>query len=658
MSDTILSGDFTVYYKSENRRQQIVWTGSTEDTRTVRELYSALMDLFDEANQMNEGIPMSAQTPTEYTLGRIEAVDTDSWFIDNETTKHLKGGSISSSSWSRIEGSNTGIVHINYEVGGGTNFVTTDQGKTVVHADGDTGTLLDYHIHLDGSLGVNIRPTNSAAANNWDSPGGTITVTGGTGSVTQLNPATSGNSLWASVFTLGTLASGTEIYIVQGFQKLNTWWLGGHIDILVHVQKLGEFIDFGLITIFAREYGRLFDHFTIDASQGGRNPVPLSTSSDVNNTTAEGTIAALTGITFTYGATEQDISDGSGNQPYDVLINCGGNSLNDFYEYTKYVTRRNAGEPLTTAYGRDGEQYLLVGELRISYDTQTANFFEGAILTGQTSGATGTIVADHDSDTSGTLVVKEVRGAFVVGEIIQDNQGTPGSATIATDGLEDTLISKTAPFGTFAGGRFFGARGVWITNMHANDANNYQILDSNNVNRTPPISVPISVDGLESGDRVAVFRTTGPTGDIDKTYLTSHASVNTTGSTTFTTQETIPNDTPASGRLRVVDKTDMSEQSYSYSSYAGSVFLGIVKLFGSEDPGLDRDYNDNDTVYVPYIEAVATGGSVSVGITYEADRSVLTRVRIKGILPYSIRGTLTNAGYSTTAIRNPDNIVK
>ena len=82
MADTILNGDFTVYYGVENRQKRIVWTGSNSGTRTVNELYSALQDLFDELNQMDDGVPMSAQTPTEYTIGIIDTGDKDPWFID------------------------------------------------------------------------------------------------------------------------------------------------------------------------------------------------------------------------------------------------------------------------------------------------------------------------------------------------------------------------------------------------------------------------------------------------------------------------------------------------------------------------------------------------------------------------------------------------
>ncbi len=38
--------------------------------------------------------------------------------------------------------------------------------------------------------------------------------------------------------------------------------------------------------------------------------------------------------------------------------------------------------------------------------------------------------------------------------------------------------------GTFAGGKFFGARGIFIQNMDSGDIQNYQLIDSNGVTRS------------------------------------------------------------------------------------------------------------------------------------------------------------------------------
>jgi len=81
--------------------------------------------------------------------------------------------------------------------------------------------------------------------------------------------------------------------------------------------------------------------------------------------------------------------------------------------------------------------------MTLDYDTQTADFTAGTILTGGTSGATATILEDDDSGATGTLTLGDIEGTFEDNEIIADNGG--GSAT--ADGTLDFTYTEisTAP---------------------------------------------------------------------------------------------------------------------------------------------------------------------------------------------------------------------
>jgi len=68
-------------------------------------------------------------------------------------------------------------------------------------------------------------------------------------------------------------------------------------------------------------------------------------------------------------------------------------------------------------------------------------------------------------------------------------------------------------------------------------------------------------------------------------------------------------------------------------------------------------YDSNDTAYVPFIDDIATGSEISVTVIYTTDRTILTRVRKKGIIPFEIAGTFVSTGYIVAAIRTTDNIV-
>lgn len=59
----------------------------------------------------------------------------------------------------------------------------------------------------------------------------------------------------------------------------------------------------------------------------------------------------------------------------------------------------------------------------LAYDTQSANFTAGQVLTGGTSGATARITADADGGTTGTLTLQDIIGTFVDNEAITDPLG-------------------------------------------------------------------------------------------------------------------------------------------------------------------------------------------------------------------------------------------
>lgn len=162
--------------------------------------------------------------------------------------------------------------------------------------------------------------------------------------------------------------------------------------------------------------------------------------------------------------------------------------------------------------------------------------------------------------------------------------------------------------------------------------------------------ISLTVNGVVSGDRVSMFKLTAAGGDIEKNTYTSHATSNVSGNTQFIVQEVIASDTPASGVVRAVYTSTGSEQRYAYSGY-------VTSTFSLDGVTLDRTYDGTDTAYVPYIDTEATSTSVSVNISYSTTRSVITKVRRKGILPFEVEGTITNANFTATAIRTFDSIV-
>ena len=147
MSDalTALNSDVTVAYLDETRQKRIYYSG-TSMRYTANALYSALMDHFDEPARMDNPSPMSAQTPTEYTVGIIDTGDDEPWYISYELMEKIYGGAIKTSGWTRdLPGDGTGAVGIVVVpvTAATNNIVKADEGLAISHADGDAGTLLE-----------------------------------------------------------------------------------------------------------------------------------------------------------------------------------------------------------------------------------------------------------------------------------------------------------------------------------------------------------------------------------------------------------------------------------------------------------------------------------------------------------------------------------
>jgi len=432
MPDTILSNRWKVYYEAENRQKRIERDTSVTPTVTdsVNGLYSALQDLFDELTQLDDGSPMSAQTPTEYTIGIIDTGDDDPWYIDNTSVEYLTGGAIQTSSWTRSVGSNTGIVVIQYTTG--TDFATSDIGKTVSSTEGDSGTLLDFN--STGTVNYAwIRPDDSTATHNWDSATGTITVTGGSAaSVTQSAAAVTGEDLWSNINTIGTIADNTHIYVQQGVidegtdagslltaAKASTdWWGDGQIDILIKVKESDVEIDEGVVTVFARQLTKSYSYFSSDLTNGGRTAIPLGTGTDLN--AQEGvrqTVVTTASGDFTVG----EVIDGPTAAVQGVVTSVSGTSPNLTIQY--YLI----GDPLT-------------------------DFTNGDTMTGADSGETATVVTPTDVN-SGALATTSITHAANTTFDVDEND-TNESYSIVIDCANEALLDvyQWAQYTTRRGG--------------------------------------------------------------------------------------------------------------------------------------------------------------------------------------------------------------
>lgn len=322
----------------------------------------------------------------------------------------------------------------------------------------------------------------------------------------------------------------------------------------------------------------------------------------------------------------------SGTATDDRRVTAYIRNLGDLYDHFQVQATATGGRnpvPLATAAdSNDNELGGAVTGVSIAFGTASKDIGDGL----------GAVNYDVVIDGGGNAIVDVYRRLKYLCR--RENTTAIDSPENATEGRfyqsagSAYAQTKQAPFGTFAGGKFFGARGVWVENI--SDPNNRELIDAAGVAHIPPVSITVSVTGVVAGDRVLVAKDNA--GAIIKDQFTI-ASV--TASTIVATVA-IPSDVPTTGTIRVGDTQ------FAYTGVSGSTFTGVTP-----DPT-----GQTGEFFVPLIDAVASGTSISSGaMIYSSDFSVVGRVRKKGILPFENSGTVTSAGLTISAIRTTDGIV-
>lgn len=671
-----ISDCFTIDYVNQKIYNNQTYT----DIFTVNALYSYLQETFDELDQMDDAVPMSAQTPTEYTL-------INGWYVDDDSFKYLKGGAVKTSGWTH-PANTTGIRILT--LGGLSGVTSGDIGTAVAGVTtGDTGKLLAFNA-TDNKLWVRV----DAAGDTFASSTENITVDAvSAGNMTAVGAT--GENLWANIYTLGSIEqhiNEEQIYIAQAGARIfsgSEWWPEDkvnsavrHVDVLVKVKEADVPIGSGNITVFLRNYpsggdADLYDNFGLDLSNGGRNAVPLATSVDLNNTSTQAVASGYNSVTvaFINGTVSYNAISGSFTN-LETVTWTGGTGI--FLKQTTTTSAgvmtlgnveganptsgltitgvsssatAGAGVNMTEAYRmvKQFEQQTVSPEYSVIIGCATRPLSEVYEYLKYVSRIGSTFSMFPTASATGAIITHSAQVGQLYIRAHEDNQST-------TTNVYSPV--KASPFGTFAGGKFFGAQGVWVENMAGTDIQNFQLIDADQVTRTPPNKQSITITSLSSDDRVTVFRTTGAgSTTIDKAMYSAGAG-NVTSNTTFVVTGSIAVDTPSAGTIRIVDNSDTSdtrETRYIYTSWSASTFSGLT-------PGLNRQYTQtDDEAYVPFIDLISTTTSSSVQVIYTADRPILVRVRRKtapAILPFEAPpGTFGSTGYSTSAIRTTDSIV-
>lgn len=463
------------------------------------------------------------------------------------------------------------------------------------------------------------------------------------GSVIQAD----GDDIWDGIVNFGNAS--VQIQLIQdGAVLADDWWnfAGGGLNadaaagishrFMVKTRTAGTDVDGRRIIGTSRTFGKTYAEFKINGTSRGNNVLALSDSNDLNNETAEGTVATWTTIdNTTEGYVGIDVDNNTTLEYYYSEWNRAAFSINQFFERMKWLTRDGSVE---TMYGISGELFRGITH-EIDVDGQGGTDFSAFEAVSWTGG-TGQMFAVNDVNAASKMWIQLLTGVAPT-----DGQAITGGTSGATCNVNVTVTDRSAtisaPFvGVSTGSALIGAYGVGVEVADLTSADKVTDLTATVV--TPPNFVQNTVSGLvNTEDRVLVAPWDGSTVDTngDPAITFDQFSVgvtlnadNITSLTIGAGQEgpSIPADTPNSGYIRVVDNNGFDRRLH-YSSWTGSVFT-IDTTDGNEDFGTVGATAGND-VYLAYIDEIASGTSASFTSVQAGTRTLVVIVRDGGGTP-------------------------
>lgn len=304
---------------------------------TVNELYTHIMDTFDESTQMDDPVPFASGSNV------LTYIIANGWYIEQALIKHLKGASIQTDDY-------TNEIRI-ITLAADHTIVNLDIGEAVTGSTtGDTGVLLDV-------VGNDIWVRMDDSGDLFDDDDETITCNSHSGTVGGAVSVT-GEELFSNVFSIGTVQSGYA-YIEQDGAILTSWWGEGNsgsgnlqIDVLVKVMVADTLINSGIVTVYNRNYGDTYANASADLSGGGRVPVSIETQADPSIiltsaqiddyiAAAHGGTASISEIAVAFGTYSADIDDSGVNENYVCQIDEDSQAQSIVYQALQWMCSKD-----------------------------------------------------------------------------------------------------------------------------------------------------------------------------------------------------------------------------------------------------------------------------------------------------------------------------
>lgn len=346
----------------------------------------------------------------------------------------------------------------------------------------------------------------------------------------------------------------------------------------------------------------------------------------------------------------------------------------------------------------------------ITYNTQTTNFTVGEVIT-FSGGSRGRLLYDNDAGTTGTLIMDMDGNALPVATETMTGLDSGGDGTIATIGTNtvagtatvigatgtttgNLYLSKLTGVNPVNNSEIYGATSnqnclvngtpqtrtinnqFWGVYTGANHQTNFGLgLDSSDAIvgdkfpdllggiQEPPNNQTGAVTGLKLGDTVTVYPWDGSTYDVlgnaEPSFSEATLAVALVAGVTTTIDVgtgNIPDNTPASGLLRVERDSDSNLDLIEYASHDGD---GVYTLVGTAPSAaaigntvmralIDKEMTADGTASYTAVKG-ATSTQVAIVV-----QNGYTAAKNGPIKPYPTTATFGPTGFSAGATRTSD----
>jgi len=622
---TVGSTDFTLIGAAENTvGAHFTATGAGTGTGdadtvapgyyTVIQFHRFLQDKADDAVASSlsaDYMDMTFDTPSSrQTDNIIELVN--SYNIDQEASEHLFDGSI-------IQGGGDdiwdGLVVL---AGQGMNLQVIQNGTRV------TGDFWNYDTKgtATGGSSTTCADTGAAFGTSDELVGYYVenTTEGCWGVITSHTDTVLTCSAGFEEGTNQDFAAADDYRIVRG---LNRDAVSGYSHrFMIQVRSGGTDTDGKRLLGQTRVWYKSYSEFRIGTGTArGNNVLALTYAADLNNTSTVSAIAAksISNTTEGYNAIDVDADTTPENYYSEWNVNKPTNSINDFYEYGKYLTRQDSASTLYDA--TNGELFRgITHEVPLDSADQSATDFAAVEGVSWTGGA-GNMLAIDDLNAGTTMWIQLETGA-APGLDVQIT-GEDSTATTNTH-LTNATVERTLSFpfvGASTGSALIGAYGLGVETDDLTSSDKITALD--NVVYTPPNNQNFYVNGLYDSEDYCIVGPYDATTGINYNQMATNAILNADNAATVTIGHangdvtTIPTDTPSAGWIRVEDDTGRYRR-LKYSSFSSPNFTIDTAWHTSNDS--ENDFGGSgdtgaaavgNNVFIGYVDELASGTSVT-----------------------------------------------